>query len=104
MCDPLVRPLASNVSFFFRPIFAGLVIVLFPACRSLPSAPLQGRGASNTSRPLDQAEQAWHAMQRNEPGTVSAQKKLVLYNQALTAVVSALHAGEGTSAWGQEIQ
>ena len=87
-----------------RPALSVLVIVSFPACRTPERAPLKGREASNTSRYLEQAEQAWHAMQREEPGTASAQKNLVVYDQAVTAVVRSLQAREGTAAWGENLE
>ena len=43
-------------------------------------------------------------MQQEAPGTESAQKNLVLYDQAVTAVVRSLHEREGTAAWGHDME
>ena len=105
MCHLPVRHRISRIlGLSFRPALAVLIIVSFPACRSPERAPLKGREASNASHYLDQAEQAWRAIQREEPGSAAAQKNLALYDQAVTAVVRSLHSKEGTAAWGESVE
>ncbi len=102
-CLPHGHLFARILGLSIRPALAVLVIVSFPACRTPERAPHKGREGANTSHYLDQAGQAWRVMQREKPGTASAQKNLALYDQAVTGIVRSLHAKEGKAQWGQDM-
>ena len=47
---------------------------------------------------------AWQVIQREDPGTLHAQKALRRYNRSVASLVRSLHEHERTATWGREIQ
>ena len=85
-------------------IFASALMAFLPACQGLHTSAPHRTDAGRTASDLDMAHQAWQVMQQEKPGTLSANKALRKYDQAVRAVVNSLRAKEGTAAWGTEIQ
>lgn len=78
-----------------RLILLCLTGFVLSACQT--TAPGQVSLRKNPGRALDRAEQAWHVLQREQPGTPAAQKALQNYNREVRTVVTSLHRKKGST-------
>lgn len=85
-------------------LLAIIPISVFPACQGLRGTAGPRSDGSHTTACLEQAQSAWHIMQRKAPGTKSAQETLRKYNQSVYKFVKSLHEREKMALWGREIQ
>ncbi len=98
---PVIQPVMK------RSLTVALALVLcgaLPACNGIMTGALRRSAVAPTAPDLAQARQAWRVMQRESPGTPKARNALLIYNQAVVAVVKSLRRNEGTAAWGKSIQ
>lgn len=88
----------------FQLILASALVAVLPACEGLRIGATQRLDDSHATACLKKAQLAWQVMQRENPGTMPAQKALRMYNRSLGNLVKSLREHERTTAWGREIQ
>lgn len=84
-------------------IMACALVAVLPACQALVTGAARRPDELRTTACLEQAQVAWQVMQREDPGTVLAQKALRRYNHAVKNLAESLRDYEGTNTWGREI-
>ena len=85
-----------------RLLVSALVVVL-PACQTLKTEAARRPDGRLTTAYLEQAQTAWQIMQREDAGTLPAQKALRRYNHAVKNLADSLRDYEGTNTWGRQI-